>query len=324
MPQRDISDLIARKTNQVRYLDHARLRRAGGLGVGLTYNEFIDVTEGGILQFDSSGLVVGVDTRPIVITISSDMYEITTSQTAVITFSFSQPIASFDLSDLIVANGTLSALIKVSDIIYTATFTPTAAGNASVTVPVGSVSTVEGITNDVASAIAIEISSPPTLTVTFSTLTPTNTLANKTTINIQFNMPVVTSDIIISNFYAFPAIASYNFSSLNIISSTEATIEFYGDSIGAYITFLNPGTVRLLSDNSVYNQLNNPLTINYNSVTLTALYPGTITSVEWSFNGSVITGATSSTYIASLAGNYSYIVDGSIGIRRSRIITLPS
>jgi hypothetical protein len=69
MSLRNASDLTQRKTDQTKYFDHVRLRglvAQGALGKVLTINDFIGVVNGGVLQFDNGGNVVGCQTCPVV------------------------------------------------------------------------------------------------------------------------------------------------------------------------------------------------------------------------------------------------------------------
>jgi hypothetical protein len=73
MPQRDISDLIHRKTEQTRYFDQARIRQAamnGNTTKSLTFKEYTYIVNGGILETDTNNNIVGVDTRPLIININ--------------------------------------------------------------------------------------------------------------------------------------------------------------------------------------------------------------------------------------------------------------
>ena len=331
MSLRNASDLTLRKTHQTKYFDHVRLRGlavSGAIGKVLVNKDFVDIVNGGILQFDNGGNVVGADTTPLSVIITSDNASIINTSTATITITFNRAInnTTFTANDLVVSGGTISSFTHASSTTTTCVFTPTSgsSGTATIGLPANTVSTLEGISNESA-GISLIVTIPPTLTVTLSTNTPTITLADRATINIRFNMPIVTSDLSLGDFIIFPPIPAL--SSLTIISSTEAFCVFTPiDTItyGTMMFTIRSAAVRLLSDNTKTNTASNALTITTNPVILTAAYPGAPSSIQWWRNGSQIPGATGNTYTATSIGTYYNTGDGTTGPYTSPTTVLPT
>jgi len=72
----------------------------------------------------STGGDVSVDTIVPTLTITTNDSNITTGETATLTFTFSEVIAGFDVGDVSVTNGTIGAFSGAGGV-YTTTFTPT-------------------------------------------------------------------------------------------------------------------------------------------------------------------------------------------------------
>ncbi len=116
--------------------------------------------------------VISPDTLAPSLVITSDKTAVRAGETAMITFTFSEPISDFvwdgTAGDVIVSGGTLSA-ISGSGSTYTATFTPTAnlaTGTASITVAANSYGDAAGNAGAAASAPTITLDTvPPTVTI---------------------------------------------------------------------------------------------------------------------------------------------------------------
>ena len=89
-----------------------------------------------------------VDTVPPTVAVSANRGALKAGETALITFSFSEPTYDFVLGDVVVAGGSLSNL-QGSGSVYTALFTPAAgySGPAAVSVPNGVFTDGAGKTN---------------------------------------------------------------------------------------------------------------------------------------------------------------------------------
>jgi Ca2+-binding RTX toxin-like protein len=83
---------------------------------------------------------VPLDTTPPTASVSVNDATLKQGESALVTFAFSEPIASFSLSDVIASHGALTSLTAVNDHTYTAVFTPDAnfTGTGGVVVVAGS------------------------------------------------------------------------------------------------------------------------------------------------------------------------------------------
>jgi hypothetical protein len=113
---------------------------------------------------------ISIDTLPPTLAITSDKAALKISETAVITFTFSEdPLAGFTASDLVVSGGTLGA-ISGTGLTRTATFTPAAglnAGSASITAATSTYTDAAGNSGGAGTTPSISIDTlAPTLAIT--------------------------------------------------------------------------------------------------------------------------------------------------------------
>lgn len=85
----------------------------------------------------------GETTAPT-LAITTDTLEVPAEGTAVITFTFSEPVLGFTLADAVAVGGTLGPLTFVSDTVRTAVFTRTTGAALSVTVADASFTDIVG------------------------------------------------------------------------------------------------------------------------------------------------------------------------------------
>ncbi|QBM34054.1 BapA/Bap/LapF family large adhesin [Acinetobacter baumannii] len=145
---------------------------AGNLGTG----DVLDGTDGFV-----------VDIVPPTLAITTDDLALAASETANITFTFSEAVTGFDVSDIAVVGGTLGALTTTDNITWTAVFTPDGTGTApSISVADNTYTDLAGNlgTGDVldgTDGFVVDII-PPTLAITTDDLA----LAAGETANITF------------------------------------------------------------------------------------------------------------------------------------------
>ncbi|NET88000.1 MAG: hypothetical protein F6K45_07885, partial [Kamptonema sp. SIO1D9] len=136
----------------------------------------------------SQSITIDIDTDETAptLTITSDKSELSSGETATITFTFSEEVSGFDSSDITVTGGTLGTVSTSDNQIYTATFTPEEDSQITGTIQVGSdyfdlsgnLGTSQSITIDIdtdgtAPTLIItsdksELSSGETATITFT------------------------------------------------------------------------------------------------------------------------------------------------------------
>ncbi len=113
---------------------------------------------------------ISIDTLAPTVSISSDVAAVKISETATVTFTFSEAPSGFAANDVTTTGGSLSNLAATGDAkVYTATFTPTAGfeGNASITLAAGSYTDAAGNNGGAGTTPALAIDTlAPTLAIT--------------------------------------------------------------------------------------------------------------------------------------------------------------
>ena len=127
-----------------------------------------------ILTNAATDLHLQVDTTAPTVSIAADHTALLAGQTATVTFTFSEAVASFALGDTTVSGGTLGNLVHVgingsNQDIYTATFTPAATNSEAGSVQVNASSYSDGAGNQGAAS--------NTLSFSGDTLAPTVSIA---------------------------------------------------------------------------------------------------------------------------------------------------
>jgi hypothetical protein len=163
----------------------------GTVGVTLAAGSYLDAAGNAGVGGTLPGLVV--DGQAPTLAITSSTATLKAGETALITFTFSEPTLGFGADDVAVANGTLSGFTATSNpLVYTAIFTPTAdlaSGTAAISV-------APALYTDIAGNAGVGATGPA---IAIDTLAP---------LSVALGSPVFSADTGISNTDLITAVAA--------------------------------------------------------------------------------------------------------------------
>ncbi len=199
------------------------------------------------------------DVTPPTIAISADKTSLKSGETAIITFTLSEPSNNFTASDVTVTGGTLGSL-TANGMVYTGTFTPTVNSStmAVISVADGVFSDVPGNNNadgaDANNRVSMTVDTAAPTVATFSPANAATGVAVTSNIDVTFSEPIAlgTGNILLktgtTTVATYDAAASTNLS----INGSKLTIDPSADllNLSDYKVEFAAGTLKDLAGNS--------------------------------------------------------------------------